>query len=92
MARQKTRPTESVLKRKLNPLRKDHRKPPPVYYDSHWIRVDNGGRLADPITNEQRAIRADSDGRVIGMAVDQVVMAGFAAYHIGLKAEVPGEE
>lgn len=50
------------------------------------------GIVADPITNEQHSIRADSDGRVIGMAVDQVVMAGFAAYHIGLKAEVPGEE
>lgn len=50
------------------------------------------GIVADPITNEQHPIRADSDGRVIGMAVDQVVMAGFAAYHIGLKAEVPGEE
>ncbi|MEX0605720.1 MAG: succinylglutamate desuccinylase/aspartoacylase family protein [Marinobacter sp.] len=49
------------------------------------------GIVADPITNEQHPIRADSDGRVIGMAVDQVVMAGFAAYHIGLKAEVPGE-
>ncbi len=85
--------------------------PEPVYYDSHWIRIDNGGILfsdvklgtkvvdgeilgmvANPITNEQHAIRANSDGRVIGMAVDQVVMAGFAAYHMGLKAEVPGEE
>jgi len=25
------------------------------------------------------------------MAVDQVVMAGFAAYHVGTEAEVPGE-
>lgn len=85
--------------------------PEPIYYDSHWIRVDHGGILfsdvslgdkvqegqalgvvADPITNEQFAVRADADGRVIGMAVDQVVMAGFAAYHIGLKAETPGEE
>jgi len=49
------------------------------------------GYVADPITNEQHPIRSSSDGRVIGMAVDQVVMAGFAAYHIGTEAEVPGE-
>ncbi|HLV77931.1 MAG TPA: succinylglutamate desuccinylase/aspartoacylase family protein [Marinobacter sp.] len=49
------------------------------------------GYVADPITNEQYPIRSDTEGRVIGMAVDQVVMAGFAAYHIGTEAEVPGE-
>lgn len=49
------------------------------------------GYVADPITNEQHPIRSSSNGRVIGMAVDQVVMAGFAAYHIGTEAEVPGE-
>lgn len=84
--------------------------PEPVYYDSNWIRVPNGGILfsevdlgarvskgevlgyvADPITNAQHPIRAASNGRIIGMAVDQVVMAGFAAYHVGTEAEVPGE-
>ncbi|MGC8119542.1 succinylglutamate desuccinylase [Marinobacter sp. VGCF2001] len=49
------------------------------------------GYVADPITNEQHPIRADTDGRVIGMAVDQVVMAGFAAFHIGTEAQIPGE-
>lgn len=49
------------------------------------------GYVADPITNEQHPIRAGADGRVIGMAVDQVVMAGFAAYHIGTEAQIPGE-
>jgi len=49
------------------------------------------GYVSDPITNAQHPIRATSNGRVIGMAVDQVVMAGFAAYHIGTEAEVPGE-
>jgi predicted deacylase len=49
------------------------------------------GYVADPITNAQYPIRARSDGRIIGMAVDQVVMAGFAAYHVGTKAKVPGE-
>ncbi|WP_291831967.1 succinylglutamate desuccinylase/aspartoacylase family protein [Marinobacter sp.] len=49
------------------------------------------GYVADPITNAQYPVRSSSDGRIIGMAVDQVVMAGFAAYHIGTEAEVPGE-
>lgn len=49
------------------------------------------GYVSDPITNAQHPIRATGDGRVIGMAVDQVVMAGFAAYHIGTEAEVAGE-
>jgi len=49
------------------------------------------GYVSDPITNAQHPIRAKSDGRIIGMAVDQVVMAGFAAYHVGTEAEVPGE-
>ena len=80
--------------------------PEPVYYQSHWIRANQGGILfsdvelgayvtegtilgtvSDPITNEQSHIRADADGRVIGMAVDQVVMAGFAAYHLGSRTE-----
>lgn len=57
-------------------------------------RVTEGeilGYVADPITNAQHAIRSSANGRIIGMAVDQVVMAGFAAYHIGTEAEVPGE-
>ncbi|MEE2764520.1 MAG: succinylglutamate desuccinylase/aspartoacylase family protein [Pseudomonadota bacterium] len=57
-------------------------------------RVSEGeilGYVADPITNAQFPIRSSSNGRIIGMAVDQVVMAGFAAYHIGTEAEVPGE-
>ncbi len=49
------------------------------------------GYIADPITNAQYPIHSSSDGRIIGMAVDQVVMAGFAAYHIGTKAKIPGE-
>lgn len=57
-------------------------------------KVDEGeilGYVSDPITNAQHPIKASSNGRVIGMAVDQVVMAGFAAYHVGTEAEVPAE-
>ena len=51
--------------------------------------VDKGdilGSIIDPITNEESKLRASYDGRIIGMAVNQVVMPGFAAYHIGIRA------
>jgi hypothetical protein len=41
------------------------------------------GRVTDPISNDSAGIYAPSDGRVIGMARNQVVMPGFAAYHLG---------
>ncbi|MEL7296225.1 MAG: succinylglutamate desuccinylase/aspartoacylase family protein [Pseudomonadota bacterium] len=50
-------------------------------------RVRSGellGRVTDPITNETVGIFAPYDGRVIGMARNQVVMPGFAAFHMGL--------
>ncbi|WP_438957521.1 succinylglutamate desuccinylase/aspartoacylase family protein [Porticoccus sp.] len=50
------------------------------------------GVVTDPITNASHAIHARDTGRIIGMAVDQVVMAGFAAYHIGAETEIPDEE
>jgi predicted deacylase len=46
------------------------------------------GRLIDPITNESTAIRAPSPGRVIGMARNQVLMPGFAAYHLGKAGDI----
>ncbi|MCH8498420.1 MAG: succinylglutamate desuccinylase/aspartoacylase family protein [Marinobacter sp.] len=45
------------------------------------------GHVVDPITNDQHPVTSTRDGRIIGMAVDQVVMAGFAAYHIGFQPE-----
>jgi predicted deacylase len=47
------------------------------------------GNVTDPITNEQNLIYAPVDGRVIGMAVNQVVMPGFAAFHLGTESQ-PG--
>lgn len=43
------------------------------------------GTVTDPITNVRADILSPWDGRVIGMAVDQVVMPGFAAFHIGIR-------
>jgi len=51
--------------------------------------VDKGsvlGLLSDPITNKSTEIVAPFEGRVIGMALNQVMYPGFAAYHIGLKS------
>jgi len=44
------------------------------------------GMVTDPITNQSEAIKSPFDGRVVGMAVNQVVMPGFAAYHMGINA------
>lgn len=52
-------------------------------------RVDEGdllGVVTDPITNIQSEIRSPTDGRIIGMALNQVVMPGFAAFHVGIRA------
>ena len=48
------------------------------------------GAVVDPITNVRTPIQAPVNGRLIGMAVNQVVMPGFAAYHLG--TEAPEEE
>jgi predicted deacylase len=80
-------------------------QPEPVYYQSSWVRADQGGILfskvtlgqqietgdvlgtvTDPITNRQLPIRSPHDGRVLGMALNQVVLPGFAAYRIGIEA------
>ena len=42
------------------------------------------GTITDPITNRTQEIRAPMEGRVLGMALNQVVMPGFAAFRLGL--------
>jgi predicted deacylase len=54
-------------------------------------RISKGatlGTVIDPISNERSTIASPYAGRVIGMAVDQFVMPGYAAYHIGLETPV----
>jgi predicted deacylase len=46
------------------------------------------GTVTDPITNEQSDVHSPHDGRIIGMALNQFVMPGFAVYHVGLEAPV----
>src|SRR5690606_32978008 len=41
------------------------------------------GRVIDPVANTERYILAPVAGRVIGMALNQVVLPGYAAFHLG---------
>jgi predicted deacylase len=43
------------------------------------------GTVTDPITNVQSNLVAKSSGRVLGMALNQFVMPGFAAYRVGIE-------
>ncbi len=43
------------------------------------------GKVVDPVQNQERDILSPFNGRVIGMALNQVVLPGFAAYHIGIQ-------
>lgn len=51
-------------------------------------RVSEGellGVVTDPLSNEQYRIYAPISGRILGMALNQVVLPGFAAYRIGME-------
>ncbi len=57
--------------------------------------VDAGdvlGTVTDPVSNERSQVIAPVAGRVIGMALSQVVIPGFAAFHIGLPGDAPVQE
>ncbi|HUO83043.1 MAG TPA: succinylglutamate desuccinylase/aspartoacylase family protein [Gammaproteobacteria bacterium] len=43
------------------------------------------GTVTDPITNKRSQIVSPWDGRIIGRALNQVVMPGFAAFHVGIQ-------
>jgi hypothetical protein len=44
------------------------------------------GTVTDPLSNEKSMLRAPHPGTVIGAALNQVVMPGFAAFHLGVRA------
>lgn len=51
-------------------------------------RVSEGevlGTVTDPITNVRSEIVSPHHGRVLGMALDQLVQPGFATYHVGIQ-------
>ncbi|WP_295361947.1 succinylglutamate desuccinylase/aspartoacylase family protein [Arenimonas sp.] len=43
------------------------------------------GRVIDPVANVERYLLAPVAGRVIGMSQNQVVLPGYAAYHLGIQ-------
>jgi len=45
------------------------------------------GTITDPISNARTELRSPYSGRIIGMARNQVVMPGFAAFHIGIQTQ-----
>ena len=50
------------------------------------------GTITDPMNNASNELRSPYSGRIIGMARNQVVMPGFAAFHVGIATlEAPGE-
>ncbi|NNF40598.1 MAG: succinylglutamate desuccinylase/aspartoacylase family protein [Woeseiaceae bacterium] len=80
--------------------------PEPVYYESSWVRADNGGILladvtlgstvrkgdllgtiTDPMNNQRSELYSPYAGRIIGLARNQVVMPGFAAFHVGIESD-----
>jgi predicted deacylase len=48
------------------------------------------GTITDPMNNASTRLYSPFSGRIIGMARNQVVMPGFAAFHVGIQtAETP---
>ncbi|MFT6957336.1 MAG: aminopeptidase N [Halieaceae bacterium] len=43
------------------------------------------GEVINPVTNERSEVVSDLNGRILGMALDQFVLPGFAVYHIGIR-------
>ncbi|HEX7060943.1 MAG TPA: succinylglutamate desuccinylase/aspartoacylase family protein [Woeseiaceae bacterium] len=49
-------------------------------------RGDLLGTITDPMSNDRTNLYSPFSGRIIGMARNQVVMPGFAAFHVGIQA------
>jgi predicted deacylase len=75
-----------------------------TFYESKWVRVDEGGilqstvslgdrvrigqrlgKVVDPLRNDEHEVRSPHKGLVIGIALNQLVLPGYAAYHIGIE-------
>ena len=49
------------------------------------------GMVINPLTNEESEIRAPFAGRVLGRALDQFVLPGFAVFHLGIETHSVAE-
>ena len=47
------------------------------------------GHIINPLTSERHEIRSPVAGQILGMALDQFMLPGYAAFHIGIKAGTP---
>lgn len=45
--------------------------------------------ITDPFSKQRAAVVAPAPGRVLGMALGQVVIPGFALFHLGIEAPAP---
>jgi len=45
------------------------------------------GTITDPMNNQRTELFSPYEGRIIGLARNQVVMPGFAAFHVGIQAD-----
>jgi hypothetical protein len=45
------------------------------------------GTITDPMNNARSEVLSPYSGRIIGMARNQVVMPGFAAFHVGIQTD-----
>ena len=45
------------------------------------------GTITDPMSNARAEVISPCSGRIIGMARNQVVMPGFAAFHVGIQTD-----
>ncbi len=50
------------------------------------------GTITDPMNNASTKLHSPHSGRIIGMARNQVVMPGFAAFHVGIATDEPALE
>ncbi|MBI1731579.1 MAG: succinylglutamate desuccinylase/aspartoacylase family protein [Gammaproteobacteria bacterium] len=49
------------------------------------------GTVTNPLSTEVMQVRSPFNGRVLGMALNQFVLPGFAAFHIGIATREPDE-
>lgn len=57
---------------------------PTVELGQQVSKGDRLGTIVDPLTDRQTSIESTSDGEVIGMAVAQIVLSGYALIHLGI--------
>ncbi len=45
------------------------------------------GRVVDPLSGNEQTLRSQLSGKLIGLALNQQVMPGYAVYHIGVESK-----